>query len=116
MKTLKAREYAIRLYGQEEAEDLRVVSRSLWRAGYTIEEIAEAYNVKVEDLRINTITPEEAVKELYKGGLSVEDIAFLAFKSIEWVNEQLRVKSNKRVKARDSHSLRGLSIAAKTAY
>lgn len=108
--------YAIRVYGKEDAMDLNIVGRSLWRKGYSLEEIAEAYNVMVEDLRINTMTTEESVKTLYKIGWETESIAFVANKSIEWVKDILINKEHKRVKVMNSGGFKGLSMAAKTAY
>lgn len=117
-KTIEILNYAARLYGQEDAKDLRVVGRSLWRKGYTLEEIASAYDVRVEDLRINTMTTEEAVKRLYKTGLNVENVAFVANKSVNWVYTQLNQGKNKQA-GRNANNTRGFSnlgIAAKKAY
>ncbi|MDD4376297.1 MAG: hypothetical protein PHR25_05890 [Clostridia bacterium] len=117
-KTLKAKDYVIKKVGRVWADDLAFGGQYAYDSGYTVEEIAASYGVRVEDLRINTMTTHEAVKALYKIGWDLDSIAYIAQESADWVYNQLNQGKNKQVGKNPSNfkHFDDLGMAAKKAY
>lgn len=83
------RKYVSSKVGERLARDVRFSAQYLYDEGFSIKEIAAAYDVDVADLKINTMTTREAVTNLYASGLSIESISYVANKSVNWVYSQL---------------------------